>query len=240
MLKREQFMRSFVSKPGASLKNVKQIESQNFVLPYNGLIHYISDTPSEYGIRGSATMLTWLPEDKRRTLFLMHEPRRVRVRGYLHQGQRPHINFFGVRYTNEVLASTPTFIGQSLRVYYSTQDMRSVRVFTDDGADLGTLTAQGSWGSVAHDLKLRQEVIRLRGRKQLTEALSEGFLNQFLASKQGQARKKRRAASDLAQTLRTMDQGPSTFAPAPKAIAPSVKAPPSNQSPDAKRVRIEP
>lgn len=243
-------LRRALSHPKEGLRLIVSLEELEELLEaaigqYNGTPHdgLNGRTPLEaveYGVRERGAMLTWLPEEKRRSLFLMHEPRRVRVRGYLHQGQRPHINFFGVRYTNEVLASTTTFIGQTLRIYFNTQDMRVVNAFTDDGANLGTLRAQGAWGSVAHDLKLRQEVIRLRGRKQLTEALSAGFLNQFLANKRGKARTKRRAASDLAQTLRTMDQGPSTFAPAPKAIAPPVKAPPSNQSPDTKRVRIEP
>lgn len=60
-------------------------------------------TPLEamnYLVRGKASMITWLPEAKRRTLCLMQMAHRCRVRGYLAQGTRPHINLFQVRYTS--------------------------------------------------------------------------------------------------------------------------------------------
>ena len=112
-------------------------------------------------------MLTWLLEAKRCTLCLIQTPKRATVRGYLHQGQRPHINFHGVRYSSATLASTAAFLGKSLHIYYHSDDLRTVRAFAADGAEIGTLKAQGAWGEIAHDLKLRQEVLRLRGRKRL-------------------------------------------------------------------------
>lgn len=86
--------------------------------PHDGLN---GRTPLEaitHSVRGRGAMLNWLPEAKRRTLCLMQTPKRATVRGYLQQGQRPHINFLGVRYTNTVLASTAAFLGTSLRIYY--------------------------------------------------------------------------------------------------------------------------
>jgi hypothetical protein len=58
-------------------------------------------------------MLNWLAKAKRRTLCLMQAPRSAIVRGYLHQGQRPHVNFHGVRYSNRVLATTAAFLVRS-------------------------------------------------------------------------------------------------------------------------------
>ena len=149
--------------------------------PHHGLNGYSPLEAIEVGLHTHGTLLTWLPEAKRRTLFLMHEPRRVTVRGYLAQGQRPHINFFGVRYTNEVLAVSPWMLGQRLRIFYDAKDLRGVRAFTEDGAELGTLRAQGIWGTVPHDLKLRQEIIRSRARGDKTDALSAEFLEYFVA-----------------------------------------------------------
>ena len=97
-------------------------------------------------LRTHATVLQWLPEAKRRTLCLMQEPKRVRVRGYIEQGVRPHINFYGVRYTSIVLASTTLWIGKELRIYYNSQDLRCVRAFLADGTEVGELKAQGAWG----------------------------------------------------------------------------------------------
>lgn len=101
-------------------------------------------------------MLNWLPEAKRRTLCLMQTPKRATVRGYLHQGQRPHINFYDVRYTNAVLASTAAFLRQELRLYDNCQDLRTVRAFGGDGVEIDVLKAQGAWGDIPHDLKPRR------------------------------------------------------------------------------------
>ena len=152
----------------------------------------------EHSVHVRGAILNWLPEAKRRTLCLMQTPRRTTVRGYLEQGQRPHINFYGVRYTSAVLASTGAFLGQELRVYYNSQDLRTVRAFASDGAEIGVLKAQGAWGEIAHDLKLRQEIIRQRGRKRLTAALSGNFVQGYIERKLANAKRTRRAASELA------------------------------------------
>jgi len=146
----------------------------------------------------------------------MQTPRRTTVRGYLEQGQRPHINFHGVRYTNSVLASTGAFLGQELRVYYNSQDLRTVRAFAADGAELGVLKAQGAWGEIAHDLKLRQEIIRQRGRKRLSGALTRDFLSVFVERKLVHAKRSRRAASELAQVLQALEAAPTSLSEAPR------------------------
>ena len=161
--------------------------------PHDGLNGRTPLEAIEHGVRGRGAMLNWLPEAKRRTLCLMQTPRRAIVRGYLHQGQRPHVNFHGVRYSNRVLASTAAFLGQELRIYYNSQDLRTVRAFGADGVEVGVLKAQGAWGEIAHDLKLRQEIVRLRGRKRLASALSQEFLQQFIAGKLQKANRGRRA-----------------------------------------------
>ena len=113
--------------------------------PHNGLNGRTPLEAVEHSVRGHGAMLNWLPEAKRRTLCLMHTPHTSTVRGYLDQGQRPHVNFHGVRYTNAVLASTALFLGRKLRLYYNSQDLRTVRAFGDDGTEIGVLKAQGAW-----------------------------------------------------------------------------------------------
>ena len=182
-------------------------------------------------------MLNWLPEAKRRTLCLMQTPKLATVRGYLDQGQRPHINFHGVRYTNSVLASTAAFLGRRVRAYYNSQDLRTVRAFAADGAEMGVLKAQGAWGEIAHDLKLRQEIIRLRGRKRLASALSQEFLQSYVNDKLAKAGRTRRGASDLSRTLRTLSAAPtSTSAPPPQAAP----RPPTVALPASPPGRVEP
>lgn len=179
-------------------------------LPHDGLNGRTPLEAVEHSVRGRGAMLNWLPEAKRRTLCLMQSPKRATVRGYLHQGQRPHINFYGVRYTNAVLASTAAFLGQELRLYYNSQDLRTVRAFAADGGEIGVLKAQGAWGEIVHDLKLRQEIIRQRGRKRLAGVLSQEFLQTFIEQKLAKAKRTRRAASELTQTLRTLAAAPTS------------------------------
>lgn len=190
--------------------------------PHSGLNGRTPLEAIEYSVRGKGCMLNWLPQSKRNTMCLMQTPKLAKVCGYLPQGKRPHINFLGIRYTNGVLASTGTFIGKMLRVYYNSQDLRCVRAFTTDGSEIGELKAQGAWGEVQHDLKLRQEILRLRGRKRLESAINQQWLSEFVEQKFAKAKKSRRAASDLARTIQTLTKEPSK--PGPIDPAKSVSA----------------
>jgi putative transposase len=132
-----------------------------------------------------------------------------------------------VRYTNALLASTALFPGKKLRLYYNSQDLRTVRAFADDGAEIGVLKAQGAWGEIVHDLKLRQEVVRLRGRKHLAGAMNHEGLTQFIEDKLAKAKRSRRGASELAQSLRALAAAPTSMAPPASPQAPTESTPPS-------------
>ena len=203
--------------------------------PHEGLNGRTPLEAVEHSVRNRGAMLDWLPEAKRRTLCLMHTPRRAVVRGYLAQGQRPHVNFHGVRYTSPLLASTAAFLRQEVRLYYNSQDLRTVRVFATDGGEIGVLKAQGAWGEIVHDLKLRQEILRQRGRRRVDGELVHDFVQQYVEGKLANAGRSRRAASEAAHTLRTLAAAPTSMtalSPVP-APAPAVATPPSP-------VRIEP
>ena len=202
--------------------------------PHNGLNGRTPLEAIEHSVRGQGAMINWLPEAKRRTLCLMHTPHTSTVRGYLDQGQRPHVNFHGVRYTNAVLASTVLLLGRKLRLYYNSQDLRTVRAFADDGAEIGVLKAQGAWGEIVHDLKLRQEVVRLRGRKHLANAMNHAGLSQFIKDKLAKAKRSRRGASELAQTLRALAAAPTSMSAPASATPTSPSAPEAPISPSAR------
>ena len=205
--------------------------------PHNGLNGRTPLEAMEHSVRGRGAMINWLPEAKRRTLCLMHTPHTSTVRGYLDQGQRPHVNFHGVRYTNTLLASTALFLGRKLRLYYNSQDLRTVRAFADDGAEIGVLKAQGAWGEIVHDLKLRQEVVRLRGRKHLASAMNHEGLSQFIENKLAKAKRSRRGASELAQTLRSLAAAPTSVSPP----APTTTTVPSApDAPTSSSARVKP
>lgn len=174
----------------------------------------------EYLVRSKGHLIWWLPESKRRTMCLMQTAHRCRVHGYLAQGTRPHINLFQVRYTSEVLAASTSLLGRDLRVYYNSDDLRTIRAFLADGTELGILKAQGAWGELCHDLKLRREIMKLRSNKRMEFIINQEFIDRFVEAKKEKAKKSRRAASDLEKTVRLLGGAPTAKTPPgpPKAI----------------------
>jgi hypothetical protein len=168
----------------------------------------------EFFVRGRGQLLAWLPEVRRRTLCLMQSARHCRVRGYLALGVRPHINLYGVRYTNMVLASSAQLIGQSLRVYINADDLRCVRAFLADGSELGVLDAQGAWRVLPHNLTLRREILKAKNSRSSGHMAAENPIDAYVQTKVAAANRSRRAASDAARTLRLLANAPTAKTPA--------------------------
>jgi transposase InsO family protein len=182
--------------------------------PHRGLNNATPLEAMEYFVRGRQTMLIWLAEQQRRTLCLMQQAKQCRVRAYLEQGVRPHINLHGVRYTNLVLATSPRLIGQHLLIYMNADDLRSVRAFLTDGMELGVLEAQGAWRVVPHNLKLRQEIRKDAGRRGRSATLESNAIEAYVEEKLKQAKKTRKAATELAHAKLLLASAPTVRTPA--------------------------
>ncbi|MNT25362.1 hypothetical protein D3C72_1608790 [compost metagenome] len=135
------------------------------------------------------------------------------MRAYLDQGVRPHINLHGVRYTNSVLATSTHLIGHQLLIYMNADDLRSVRAFLADGGELGVLDAQGAWRVVPHNLKLRQEIRRQAGKRHNHSAAAANPIETYVKEKVAQAKKTRKAATELAHVMRVLAAAPTTRTP---------------------------
>jgi putative transposase len=166
--------------------------------PHSGLNHATQLEAIEYFVRGRQSLVTWLAEYRRRVLCLMQSAHRCRVRAYL-QGVRPYINLHGVRYTSEVLATSTQLIGKQLLVYMNADDRRCVRAFLSDGGELGKLDAQGAWCVFPHNLKLRQEINKLKGKRQSRSAVGLNPIEAFIREKFAQAKKTRKGATEYAR-----------------------------------------
>ncbi len=182
---------SYNGTPHGSLNNVTPLEAM------------------EHFIRGKEQLLTWLPEHRRRTLCLMQSARRCTVRAYLHRGIRPHINLYGVRYTSSVLACSTDLIGKSLLIYLNADDLRCVRAFQPDGVEVGLLEAQGGWSVLRHNLKLRQQINQEKKDKKRPRGEVEADpIGDYVDGKIKQAKKSRKAASELAAAKRILSSAP--------------------------------
>ncbi|WP_112188854.1 DDE-type integrase/transposase/recombinase [Ralstonia sp. GX3-BWBA] len=197
--------------------------------PHSGLNNATPLEAIEHFVRGRGTLVTWLAEQHRRTLCLMQSARRCRVRAYLDQGVRPHINLHGVRYTNGVLATSTHLIGHQLLIYMNADDLRSVRAFLADGTELGILDAQGAWRVVPHNLKLRQEIRRQAGKRRRHSAVAVNPIETYVKEKVAQAKKTRKAATELAHVMRLLAAAPTTRTP-PGPPRPTEKPPTAAQS----------
>lgn len=181
--------------------------------PHGGLNNATPLEAIEYFVRGKQTLVTWLAEPRRRTLCLMQSARRCRVRAYLHQGVRPHINLHGVRYTNGILAASAHLVGSNLLVYMNADDLRCVRAFLHDGTELGVLEAQGAWRIVPHNLKLRQEIRKGKGKRRSHFGADANPIEAYVQEKLAQAKKTRKAATQLAQAMRLLASAPTARTP---------------------------
>jgi putative transposase len=181
--------------------------------PHRGLNNSTPLEAMEYFVRGRETMLVWLAEHQRRTLCLMQSARQCRVRAYLQHGVHPHINLYGVRYTNRVLATSAYLIGQHLLIYMNADDLRSVRAFLPDGMELGVLEAQGAWRVAPHNLKLRQQILRQAGRRQRNSSLGLNPIEAYVDEKMRQAKETRKAATELAHVTQLLGSAPTVRTP---------------------------
>ncbi|PMS34975.1 integrase-like protein [Trinickia symbiotica] len=181
--------------------------------PHSGLNNATPLEALEYFVRGRQTLVTWLAEHHRRALCLMQSARRCRVRAYLEQGVRPHINLHGVRYTNGVLATSTHLIGQQLLIYMNADDLRCVRSFLADGTELGVLEAQGAWRVVPHNLKVRQEIRKQAGKRRRRTAADTNPIEAYVQEKLARAKQTRKAATELAHAMRLLASAPTVRTP---------------------------
>lgn len=89
------------------------------------------------------------------------------VRGGRKEGRRPYVEIDRVRYTSYLLGETAALVGEKIVVEIDDEDMRQVRAFLPNGAELGFLKAMGRWSITKHSRKTRIAINRLLNRKQL-------------------------------------------------------------------------
>lgn len=135
-----------------------------------------------------------LPATKRHQLFLLKEATIKIVRG----AGVPHVNFEGVRYTSDILASRAELIGRKLRIYFMARDIRKIHAFFEDGSELGILVASRQWRTTPHSLRLRKEILRLHRLKLLKYDDADNPVEAYVKLKRAEAKQSKRAGNALA------------------------------------------
>ena len=91
----------------------------------------------------------------------------VAVRGGTETGRRPYIHCFGVNYSSDVLKFASHWVGQKISIEINVRDLRTVKAYAPDGAEIGVLRAAPPWHRTPHTLEMRQAVNALVSRKML-------------------------------------------------------------------------
>lgn len=206
---RPQDVRKTLGDPGSNLSMLIHLEELEqlidvMISDYNGDPHdgLGGRAPLEsigHFLRKNGGFIRTLARSRRDDLCLLQDGSMVTIRGSTTKGVRPHINFEGVRYSSDVLSNNPALIGRKLQIYYSVKDLRTVKAFFEDGAELGILMAARPWGFTRHALRLRKEILRLRRLGKLRYDEGDDPVEVFLNQKKKQARKNKRAANSYAQ-----------------------------------------
>lgn len=97
----------------------------------------------------------------------------VPVKGKRELGRRPHINFYGVTYTSDSLRNNYSLVGKSISVEANPKDIRLLRAYAENGAELGILRAAAPWHLTPHSLELRRVILSLKEKKLLHYAENE-------------------------------------------------------------------
>ncbi|WP_193615781.1 hypothetical protein [Massilia sp. YMA4] len=140
------------------------------------------------------------------------------VRGSRSSGRRPYIQVDRVRYTNEVLACSGHLIGSRLLLEIDEDDMRQVKAYLANGAELGVLKAHGKWGITKHSRRTRKVINSLITRRLITITTFDDPLQVYmkhLASSRKSARATPRPgpkqATEIVRVRKESGQDPRTI-----------------------------
>jgi hypothetical protein len=120
-------------------------------------------------IQSESIHIAYLPESKRKRHFFS-QPIQVKIRVELSKGRRPFFIYKGIRYSSTELQKRVSWKGRPMWVRPDYHDLRTLLMFKDNGEEFDMARAQGRWGVIPHDARIRQMY-----RKYKTAGLLEGM-----------------------------------------------------------------
>ncbi|MGK9428943.1 hypothetical protein ACSSTO_03015 [Bacillus atrophaeus] len=148
-------------------------------------------------------------ETRSEVIFFYMKAERT-IQGNKENGKRPHINYEGVKYYNEILSRSFELIGTKLTILVNTEDLRIVKAFLPDGSEFGMFTAFGKWGVTPHDLKTRKMINKLRKRKMIHLLQEDDPIDVLTKHLEKEARKNKNSRNTLATLNRYIETHQST------------------------------
>ncbi|MCI2811312.1 hypothetical protein [Eoetvoesiella caeni] len=144
--------------------NSTPCEGISYLTPLDFIRHFLANQDSGFILRP-------LPERTKGDTQMFSVTQEVTVRGSIADGRRPYIQLDRVHYTSPVLVELGNLIGEKLLVEIDEDDMRQVKAYLKNGAELGFLTAKGRWSTTKHSRRTRKAINSLMSKRVL--AISE-------------------------------------------------------------------
>ncbi|PPD10724.1 hypothetical protein [Methylophilus sp.] len=136
------------------------------------MANYNAEPHSSIGYRNPLQYLDYLTTNKELQYvnkneleMLLSIRKRVAVKGGLAQGRRPYINFLRATYTSDSLRATYNLCGKYIYVEGNPKDLRTLRAYTENGAEIGVLKAAPPWHVRPHTIEMRRAITSLYDRK---------------------------------------------------------------------------
>lgn len=168
--------------------NATPSEGTSYQSPLEVLEHYLIKQSEHF-------LLRHLPKTVGTTTNILPLIKECTVRGGRTSGRRPYVEIDGVRYTNPVLAQSAALIGRKLIVEIDEDDMRFVKAYLENGAELGNLKGGGRWWVTKHGRKTRKIINSLIAKKLLVISSFDDpiqtYMN-YLSQRNGSAKHKKK------------------------------------------------
>lgn len=144
----------------------------------------------------------YVPEKDRATFTLTLLKATAVVRGRLRAGERPYVQYLGVKYYSAELSASAQLLGQRVLIEANSRDLRRIRMFLESGEEFGVLTATQKWAGTVHDLRSRKAILKKTrmgkdARRAMPDAVAE-----YLSLKSDEAKTRKRSRNELAHVQR--------------------------------------
>lgn len=117
--------------------------------------------------------------------------KKCRVKGGFKEGKKPYVNFFGAKYSSEIIAQRYDLIGKEVWISnHIEEDARIVKISLLNGVSLGTLRSAPPWHRLPHTLSIRRAIKSCLDRKIIHLSKSADAIESFLEYCEGQKSKK--------------------------------------------------
>lgn len=147
----------------------------------------------EYYCANENNLIRSLPPENIDELEWLGERKGATIQGNVKKGRRPYVQYLYAHYDNLMLKDSPGLIGRKVTLLVKPfADITRLKIFLDDGTDLGCVEPNDSWGIMPHDLYQRKLAIKLIREGKIPPASQANPITaakEYFASKASQSKK---------------------------------------------------